>query len=280
MARHAHPWYGVRVTRCTLLRIPITSLAHDIRPADPWATDVLPHLPVDLDAQARALGAVQRHRAFATPSDLLRGLLVYALAQRSLAQPGAWGVRTDVAAPVRPRWLAQRVRGRVLLVDATTLGLAQGRGDAWRLHLAYDLLAGQLDQLRRTARTGAEGLHHFRFQPGDLVVTDSGYGRSVGLAHAHQQGAAVALRVYLPNFPLQQPDGQPLALLPWLQRAGAQTTTRSTIADVVHAGQRIRVRVIAARLPRDQQGVALRRSAYESLCQYASEVGIEFPLPV
>jgi hypothetical protein len=107
---------------------------------DPWITDILPRLPADLDAQARALGAYQRQRAFRCPSDLLRGLLQYALADHSLAQLGCWGVLNDVAdlapsswwerlrqatpwlrwlvgrllaAPVRRRWLTQRVRGRV-----------------------------------------------------------------------------------------------------------------------------------------------------------------------
>jgi hypothetical protein len=65
--------------------------------------------------------------------------------------------------------------------------------------------------------------------------------------------------VYLPSFPLLQRDGRPLELLPWLERAGSQTLTLSTLAQVVYQGQTIAVRVIAARLPRDYQGAALRR---------------------
>lgn len=264
----------------------MSSQSYHTSPPDAWTTDLLPRLPADLDAQARALGAFQRQRAFATPSDLLRGLLTYALDQRSFAQLGVWGVLAGVAdlapsswlerlrtaapwlrwlcgrllaAPVRPRWLTQRVRGRLLLVDATTLGLAQGPADAYRLHLAYDLLAGQLDQLHLTDRQGAETLTHLTLAPGDLLVADSGYGHAADLAHAQQRGAAVALRIYLPNFPLQQPDGRSLDLLPWLERAGAQSLTLSQVAQVVHQDQRIRVRVIAARLPREQQGAALRR---------------------
>lgn len=264
----------------------MSSHTHHTRPLDAWTNDILPRLPADLDAQAYALGAFQRARAFASPSDLLRGLLAYALDNRSLTQLGIWGVLSGVAdlapsswlerlhnatpwlrwlcgcllaAPVRPRWLTQRVRGHLYLVDATTLGLAQGPGDAYRLHLAYDLLAGLLDQLHLSERTGAESLTHFRFAPGDVVVADSGYDNLADIAHAHSQGAAVAIRVYLPSVPLQHRDGRPLDLVPWLERAGNQTVTLEQNAQVVYQGQVIPVRVIAARLPRDRQGAALRR---------------------
>jgi hypothetical protein len=164
-----------------------------------------------------------------------------------------------LAAPVRPRWLTQRVRGRVLLVDGTTLGLAQGPADAWRLHLAYDLLAGHLAHLHLTDRHGAERLHHYPFQPDDLVVADGGYGRVADLAHVHQCRAAAALRIHLPSFPLQQADGRPLDLRAQMARFGPTQTIVAVNAFVVHQGQRIPVRVIAARLPPEQQGAALRR---------------------
>jgi hypothetical protein len=264
----------------------MTRSLYDTRSPDPWTTDIVPRLPANLEAQAIALGAYQRHRAFPSATTLLRGLLQYALADRSLAQLGIWGVLSDVAdlapsswlerlraaapwlrwlvghllaAPVRPRWLTQRQRGRVLLVDATTLGLAQGPADGWRLHLAYDLLAGQVDQLHLTDRHGVERLHHYQLQPEDLVVADGGYGRVADLAYAHAQRASVALRIHLPSFPLQDATGRALDLGARLARLAHSQATLTSTAYVIHDGQRLRVRVIAARLPVEQQGAAARR---------------------
>ena len=116
---------------------------------DSWATELVPRLPATLDAQARTLKAFQRARAFRCPSDLLRGLLVYALSPFGFRWLGAWGLLTDLAdlsaagwhdalirasawllwlmgellvANDRPVWITQRIRGRVWVVDASMLG--------------------------------------------------------------------------------------------------------------------------------------------------------------
>jgi hypothetical protein len=214
--------------------------------ADDWTAEILPRLPADLDAQARAHGALMRHRAFASAADLLRGLLAYAVVCTSLRHLGAWGVLTDVAdlsAPawlkrlraagpfllwplgevrtsaVTPTWLGQRAR-RVRFVDATTLGVPGGTGDDWRLHTAFDFLGGRISAVILTDRQGGERLDRFAIQPGDLYVADGGYGTRANVVTLHQAGADGLLRIYPTTFPVTDWAGRPLDLVAWLRAAG------------------------------------------------------------
>lgn len=176
-----------------------------------WLAEVVPQLPPAMDAHARTLGAFQRKRAFACPSDLLRGLRCYALSTGGFRWLGVWGVLTgvaDLSAPAwhaalirsrtwllwllgellvandRPVWITQRIRGRVWVMDASMLGQPGQAGDAWRLHTGFDLIAGRVGQLHLTNRSTGERLAHFAFQPGDLVLLDAGYGYRHTLATA------------------------------------------------------------------------------------------------
>jgi hypothetical protein len=152
--------------------------------------------------------------------------------------------------------LAGRAR-RVRLLDATHLGQVGGPGDAWRVHLVYDLLAGRMDEVLVTDHHTAEGLGHVALAAGDLVVADRQYGSRRSVALARAAGADLVARVDLRRCPLEDDAGARFDWAAWLAQGAA--TAAEWRGWCRWEGQRLAVRLIACPLPPAARQRAQRR---------------------
>jgi len=251
-----------------------------------WETEVVPQLLADLEAQAKKHKAFQRQRQVANAYDLLRAILGYVLGGLSTRQWGAWAVIIGLADISDRAWskrlqksgawllwlfgeltvietgAADRFKqpaGRVLLIDASTLKQVGGSGDDWRLHTAYDLIAGRLAQVVVTDHSQGEKLDHFELEVGDIVVSDGGYGYRSSVAAVKKKQADGVFRIHPDTFPLEDKFGQPLDLWPLLRKTkGPRLWERQ--AYCLHNKQRYPVRIIACKLPPEQAGLARKRA--------------------
>jgi hypothetical protein len=221
-------------------------------------------------------------------TDLLRGLLAYVYAVHSFQHLSIWSVLVGVAdvsanawrkrlqhasawlswllqevlastTPPTP-WLLQGGWRRILLIDGTHFKCPGPQGMVWRIHTAFDLLAGRLTQLRVTDHHVGEHLELFDLQAGDLVVTDCANGLRQRVAFVLQQQADILVRFTPGHFPLHEEDGSRLEVVRWLkgQAAPAGRTLGRTVW-MCFQGERRALWWVAIRLSAEQRAASQRR---------------------
>lgn len=207
---------------------------------DDWAI-VQRMLPEGWQAQAKALGALRRCRAFPDAARLLRVLLIHLAEGCSLretavrAAQGGLATVSDVALLKRLtacaawfRWMAgelvrrwgppvppdlARATQRIRVLDGTVVSEPGATGSTWRLHYAIELPALRCDEVTVTGPEVGESFQRFTVRPGDLCVGDRGFAHRAGVRHVVAHGGAVLVRLNLTNLPLQDARGRPFPLL-------------------------------------------------------------------
>lgn len=207
-----------------------------------WVEFQWPYLMAFLGGTARVsglaeeTGAFTRARKIESPEVLLRLILMWAVAERSLmdtaalaaeagladvsdvalvkrfAKAGDWlaALASDLLVDAQPP-LPEGVRVRVL--DATGITRAGKRGTDRRLHVGLDLGSNRIDSVELTNVKGTESLERFSVRAGEILIGDRAYGTRAGMSYVAQREAFFVVRFAWPAVPLEGADGQSFSLL-------------------------------------------------------------------
>jgi hypothetical protein len=205
-------------------------------------------LPVGWQEQAKELKALsQPKKGFQEAGILLRVMLMHLSSGCSLretavrARAGGLVSVSDVALLKRLRrcgawfqWLVahlcRRLSGvalpsfpgkRIRLVDASMVCEPGATGSTWRLHYAVNLSNLCCDEVRVSSAAQGESLTRYAVQPGDVLMGDRGLAHRRGIAHVLAHQGDVIVRFSPAQLPLQDSQGQPVALLPLLRQLEA-----------------------------------------------------------
>jgi hypothetical protein len=231
-------------------------------------------LASDLDASAKASGALVRRRGIQSAQDLLRMIFAYAICDCSLRLVGAWLVISgladisDVAILRRlrhsQRWLGQLIvallgRRQVCLaaqpgvhlriVDATQI--FDGQRAHWYVHACFDLGQMCLAGVAVTDAHSGESLVRFPGQAGEILLADRGYAHAKGLGASLAHGAHLVVRCHWQNLVLQEDGGQHVDLLAWLTASAGSSFSQPSERQLwlSTAQGRFALRLVTAALP-------------------------------
>lgn len=223
-----------------------------------------------VNALAEQTGAFTRARKIESPEVLLRLILMWAVAGRSLMDTAAIAAEagladvSDVALVKRfakaGDWLAALVSNllvdaqpplpqavRVRILDATTITRDGKRGTDRRLHVSMDLGTNRIESIELTDVKGTERFQRFAVRPGEILIADRGYGTRTGMTYVAQQGGFFVVRFAWPTVPLETADGQPFSLLDALRSLPEACAGDFPVRFAAPDGKRIDARLIAIR---------------------------------
>ena len=185
---------------------------------------------------ANETGAFIRRRKVDSPTDLLRLIFTWAVAERSLQETAALAAESELADLSAPALLrrflhAEKWLGTILgdlltdrkglihlgadirLIDATSISCRGSNNTERRVHLGMDLRTNRTTAIEISDRHGGETLERFALGPGEIVIADRGYGKRKDMAHAARSSAYFVIRIGWTNLPLEHRNGEPFDLI-------------------------------------------------------------------
>ena len=110
-----------------------------------------------------------------------------------------------------------------------------------------------MEQVQVTDRHQAESLRLFELRPGDLVVTDAGYPVGSSVAMTQQQQAELLQRTTASHLHLENEQGGTINLRERIKHlVGNSLKEVEGFVCLPGSGERVRVRVVCYRLPKEQ----------------------------
>jgi len=223
-----------------------------------------------VNALAEETGAFTRARKIDSPEVLLRLILMWAVAERSLMDTAAIAAEagladvSDVALVKRfakaGDWLAALVSDllvdaqpplpegvRVRVLDATGITRAGKRETDRRLHLGMDLGSNRIDSIELTNVKGTESLERFSVRAGEILIGDRAYGSRAGMTYVARTGAFFVVRFAWSAVPLESADGQSLPLLETLRSLPEAGVGEFAVRFAGPDGKRVDARLVAIR---------------------------------
>jgi IS4 transposase len=250
-----------------------------------------------VNALAEKTGAFTRARKIGSPEVLLRLILMWAVAERSLMDTAAMAAEagladvSDVALVKRfakaGDWLAalasellvdaqpllpENVRVRVL--DATGITRGGKRGTDRRLHLGLDLGSNRIDSIELTNVKGSESLERFSVRAGEILVGDRAYGNRAGMTYVARQGAFFVVRFAWPAVPLESTDGQSFTLLDALRSLPEAGVGEFAVRFAGPDGNRVDARLVAIRKSEPAAARARQKALRERTKQGQAAVNV------
>lgn len=219
---------------------------------------------------AHETGAFVRRRKVDSPEDLLRLLLMWTTAERSLKDVAAIAAESelaelsDVALLKRFQkcgdWVGALLAGllasrssdlpedlRLRVLDASIITRPGRSGIDHRVHLGIDLRRHQIDSVELAGARAGESFNRFSFKPGEVAIGDRAYGSRSALARLVEQEAFFVVRFAWPNLPLESPEGETFDLFAALRGVPEAAAGEFEVQFRTPDGTAIPARLVAIR---------------------------------